>query len=255
MQFNESKAGDCGFRRRRNLGAAQPPGRRMKCRWEQQGWRGLARYLKKKHKKQVRLPQECWVFLPRKLMLPVYACCTTTGRTHSAQGSFCSSKMAQKEMYFLRDPKRILWKRRFRAALDNWSVGNSPNSCRRLRQLFFFFIFGRKKIGCTGLKFICGKQSRWMDGQRGRQAVEIKANLFLFLFIFDIGFLKILIVLRLVKNETVEWLRCTPKGPSDWSSPKRFNVAWPGFPRVTHDPGGARWASRSITERLRKCNH
>lgn len=76
MQFIESKADDCGFRRRRNLGAAQPPGRRMKCR------QGAARLVRTgslfKEKSKTKNKQDCYMHMSVWYFYLECSCCPST---------------------------------------------------------------------------------------------------------------------------------------------------------------------------------
>lgn len=132
----------------------------MKCRREQRGWRGLARYLKKKKRKTSK---------------------TATGALGSWNSSahvahlqqcrpFLLSQVSQTETAGQRDPQHDP---RGNAALEPCGAAGFeekwPNSCRRLRQQFVCLAGNKYWLGGCKSRFL---ETKWTDGRVDRLPVE-----------------------------------------------------------------------------------
>lgn len=131
----------------------------------QTGAAGMARTgsLFKEKKKLARQPHECWVCSRCK--------CSRCPSTRLQENGWKSPeqtvpsvypKCLQKRRMVRVIPTESLWKRHFRAVWDGWFGGNSPNSCRRPRQLLS--LWQETNIGCEGARVVSWKQSGRMHG-------------------------------------------------------------------------------------------
>lgn len=112
-----------------------------------------------------------YVFTLQMLTLPVYAFAGRRVEFPEQTVPSVYPKCLKKRWMVHMIPTESLLKRRFRAVWDGWFGGNSPNSCRRPRQLLS--LWQETNIGCEGARVVSWKYG-CTDGRTDGLAMVIE---------------------------------------------------------------------------------